>query len=320
MNVRVQFICLLVCLCYCCTQPITEKRVFYSNGVLKSISFYKSSLDTVEYKRIDYYANGHVEDTLKFNSGGNLDGRCFYSDTVDNSKLVQSFDNGVLDGWSIKQYENKSILKRYIVNGKTHGIEYSYDSCGVLVSEILSIEGEPFAMKKYTIFNPGDTTYICSSFSHNTLMSDSARVVKDTTRYCLFYTFDKSNNASIVGHLEYKNNNIDTTSSYYPLLEIKDTIQSNDKLRVVLRVNLPELAIPGVKVNVKIAEMDSNLKFTGNISVLSSENRNHVFVFFINKYRLGYNLFVAKVEVVLGAKTIKSVLIFDDFTVLPRSS
>ena len=102
-----------VALCYLTLSCVSEgKKIdfYYPSGEIKSTEFYMD--EKYPYKTIDYFANGIVKDTIRFDSEGNRNGVCFFYDSLDLSSEFRHYKRGKLDGWTeIRLVDNIRMLR-----------------------------------------------------------------------------------------------------------------------------------------------------------------------------------------------------------------
>lgn len=311
---------LLFCLFGSCSESNNVKDVFYKNGNIKSREYYKGKYISYKFKSIDYFENGIVKDTNYYNNQGKLDGQCYQYDSIYEASFRSKYINGLKDGWSKVNFRNGKSFKRPFVNDTALGIQYSYNSDGVLESEHLWVDNTVVAIKMYETLYPGDTIFAKYTIKGRVNDSITSRVVKDTIEHCIISLLDTNGHKKkMLGYLDLKKNKVDTLSSYnsYPVLQITDTIKNGSPLSLRVRLLDGNYINKNLKMVLFVGKLDKELNFCGKVSVCTVENGYSEFQFKIDEYKIGYNVIMGILEIYNGEKFIHSVLVFDDYTVLP---
>lgn len=303
-----------------CKENELKVNKYNDSNILLKTSLYHSQEDTIPYKTISYFIDGNIESINFFDKSGRKNGECYENDKDKKIEKWTEYRKGEKHGKvNAKFYDGRHIIQPYR-NGVVEGIEYHFDSLGVLQKEMWWIDGSPVIEEKIFHFSKGDTLF--TGMQYEGINKDSSYIAASEVKVHTYAKIEISDNTIIgreyIGWLYCSEGKVDKGCVFnsYHYISMPDTIYKND----TLKVNLSYYQINFDKDSyliVDIGRLDKELNVEIPYRSLTVEKGVSQFSFDYKDYSEGYNVLMGRVSVMKGDRVINQSIIFEDFYVLP---
>jgi antitoxin component YwqK of YwqJK toxin-antitoxin module len=308
---RFVFYMLIGLLC-ACNVDVKEIK-YYDTGEISAKIFYKNKRDSIPYKVINYNKTGIVEDTLFYNSFGNLEGTQYSFNDEKNYQRWSEYINGIRNGANIIEREDGSKIIQHYKNDVIHGIEKHIDKKSNINNEVLWLNGKALALKEIHLLSVGD------SLQNTTKTKDGLKqffeVLDAPVKLCSYFKLLPEGRYCI-GSLKFDTdgNIIDGVTNSYINFTHEDTIKKGEDL--VFNIEGYYGNLEDVYLEVQIGELNQAFDFIEDPMIkgkskIDSLNLNLV----VKDYNRGYNLLLGKAQLKRGSNLISESIIFTDFYV-----